>query len=222
MWRSPLSTGRRYFARGRRWTRRRRTARPRRRGQRLSGECGLLEPVLIEILSPVSGAWHDRSVERRFAGNHQQRLQNGGIGAAAGDERLADALEDVGAVAQERTRFPKVAAAEIFEYDRQIVGQLARRQLVAGPLVEAFEIDHGLSAVARLPVQVLEEMERSRTAAIEEVDIALLGLQQIAGSEIVDQREQAFALARRDEWRGADCIGNFRQCLPYLFPRVRQ
>src|SRR5499427_2894436 len=222
MWRSPLSTGRRYFARRRRYTRRSRTARPRRRGQRLSGECGLLEPVLIEILGPVSGAGQGRSVERRFAGNHQQRLQDGGISAAAGEERLADALEDVGAVAQERTRFPKVAAAEIFEYDRQIVGQLARRQLVAGPLVEAFEIDHGLSAIARLSVQVLEEMERSRTAAIEEVDIALLGLQEIAGSEIFGQREQAFAFARRDERRGADCIGNFRQCSSYLFPRVRQ
>src|SRR5262249_32491993 len=131
-------------------------------------------------------------------------------------------LEDVGAVGQERTRLPKVAAAEIFEYDRQIVGQLARRQLVTGPLVEAFEIDHGLSAIARLPVQVLEEMERSRTAAIEEVDIALLGLQEIARSETVDPREQTCALARRDERGGADCIGNFRQCLPYLVPRVRQ
>src|SRR5215472_13416581 len=146
MWRSPLSTSRRYFARGRRWTRRDKTARPRRRGQRLPGECGLLEPVLIEILGPVSGAGHGRRVERRFAGNHQQRLQDGGISAAAGEERLADALEDVGAVAQERARLAKVAAAEIFENDRQIVGQLARRQLVAGPLVEAFEIDHGLSA----------------------------------------------------------------------------
>src|SRR5215469_7958916 len=181
MWRSPLSTRRGYFARGRGRTRRRRTARPRRRGQRLSGECGLLEPVLIESLGPVRGAGHGRSVERRFAGNHQQRLQDGGIGAAAGDERLADALEEVGAVAQKRMRFPKVAAAEIFEYDRQIVGQLARRQLVAGAPVEAFEIDHGLSAVASLPVQVLEEMERTCTAAIEEVDIALLGPQEIAG-----------------------------------------
>src|SRR6516165_12196738 len=76
--------------------------------------------------------------------------------------------------------------------------------------------------IARLSVQVLEEMERSRTAAIEEVDIALLGLQEIAGSEIFGQREQPFALARRDERRGADCIGNFWQCLPHLFPRVRQ
>src|SRR5262249_5287123 len=108
MWRSPLSTSRRYFARGRRWTRCRGTARPRRRGQRLPGECGLLEPVLIEILSPLSGAGHGGSGERRLAGNHQKCLQDGGIGAAAGDEGLADALEDVGAVAQERTRLPKV------------------------------------------------------------------------------------------------------------------
>src|SRR5262249_48120253 len=102
MWRSPRSLGRRHFPRH--WHRARRRLRP---------KSGLLEPVLSEILGAVRDAAHGGNIERRLAGNHQQRLQDSGVAAAAGEERLADPPQDMGAVAQKSARLPWIAAAEI-------------------------------------------------------------------------------------------------------------
>src|SRR6516162_8973515 len=155
-----------------------------RRCQRLHPESGLLEPVPVEVFSPLHDARHDSNIDRRLPGKHKQRLQDGSVVAAARDKGLADPSQNVGAITQELARLSEISAAEILEHNREIVGQLARRQIKSRPLVEILEVDHRLAAIAPLAVQMLKQMQRYRTATIEEFDVALFGFQMVAAADI--------------------------------------
>ena len=130
-------------------------------------------------------------------GDDEQGLQDGRVAASPRDQGPADRRQDMGAVGQHLARLGKIAAAQIFEHDRQIIGQFARGELEPRPLVELLELDHGLAAVAAFAVQMLEQMQRERAATVEQIDVALLGRQQVAVAEFVDQM-------RRDRRGGAD------------------
>ena len=121
------------------------------------------------------------------------------------------------AIGKHLARLGKVAAAQIFEQDRQVIRQLARRKLEAARSIEPLEIDHGLAAVAAVAMQMLEQMERRRAPAVEQVDITLLGLEQIAVGELVDQR-QAGSSRSRDvkKRRASDQLRDLRQRLPQI------
>ena len=51
-------------------------------------------------------------------------------------------------------------------------------------LVEVLEIDHRLAAVAAFAVHVLEQMQRQRARAVEQQDVALLQIVEIAGRDL--------------------------------------
>jgi hypothetical protein len=51
-------------------------------------------------------------------------------------------------------------------------------------------------------------MQGQSAPTVEQVDIALLGVDQIAAAEFVDQLEEALQLARRDERRRAASSGS--------------
>src|SRR5262245_17667548 len=100
-----------------------------------STERRLLEPVPVGSVVASSNAGSRRGVERRFAGDHEQRLHDGGIGALSGDQGLANPLKQMGAVAQHVACLGRASAAQIFEYHRQVVGQFLGRELKSGALV---------------------------------------------------------------------------------------
>jgi hypothetical protein len=63
---------------------------------------------------------------------------------------------------------------QVFEQQRQVVGQFAAGDLEAVAAVGLQQVDHGLAAVARLAVDVLEQQQAQRTAAVEQGQPALL------------------------------------------------
>ena len=73
------------------------------------------------------------------------------------------------------------------EAQRQVVRQLARAHGEAVPLVERFQVHHGLAAVAALAVHVLKQMQRERAGAVEQQHVAFLQVQKVAGGQVVDQ-----------------------------------
>ena len=54
---------------------------------------------------------------------------------------------------------------------------------------------------------------------IEQIDIALLGVEQIAAAEFINEVEQTAPLARRQKQSRADDLGNLGQSLPHI-PRT--
>src|SRR5215469_11733986 len=102
---------------------------------------------------------------------------------------MADRRQDVAAIGEYRARLGDVAIAQIFQHDRKVIGQFASRELEPCPLVYLPQFDHRRTAITPFAVEVLEEMQRQASAAVEEVDIALLGRQQIALADLVDQVE---------------------------------
>ena len=49
------------------------------------------------------------------------------------------------------------------------------------------QVDHRLAAIAALAMHMLEQMQRQRARAVEQQDVALLRIEQIAAGEVVDQ-----------------------------------
>src|SRR5579883_1583936 len=97
---------------------------------------------------------HLRSVDRALASNDDQGLQNGRITTAPRNKRSADRNKNVRAVCEHRSRLGNVAAAQIFEDDRQVIRQLPRQEVESRPLVNALEIDHCLASVAAFAVEM--------------------------------------------------------------------
>src|SRR5262249_10581288 len=70
----------------------------------------------------------------------------GCAGALPGDQGLADPLQEMGAVAQHVARLGDAAATQVFEHDRQVVGQLPRRELESGAFVAALALSRPTAA----------------------------------------------------------------------------
>ncbi len=80
--------------------------------------------------------------------------------------------------------------------------------------------DHVDWPVAAVAVQMLEQMQRQGTPAVEQVDIALFRRQQVALADLVDKRQQRLALACADELRGPHHLRDLGQRLPHLGARI--
>ena len=96
-------------------------------------------------------------------------------GLSRSPQRLADRTQDVRAVAEHLLRLGERPQREVLEHHRQVVGQLAAaRARSPARCVDLLEVDHRLAAVARIAVDVLEQVQRRRAAAVEQRDVALL------------------------------------------------
>src|SRR6185312_8178933 len=73
---------------------------------------------------------------------------------------------------------------------------------------------HGLAAVAAVAMQMLEQVQRKGPPAIEQVDVALFHLQEIAAGEFIDEVEKAALLARRQKRGGANNVRDLGQGFP--------
>ncbi len=111
---------------------------------------------------------------------------------------------------EEIADFLRRARGKKFEEQRQIVRQFLCIDLETGVLIHPHEIDHGLSAIAALAMDMLEDVQRKRPRAVEELHIALLRLIEIAvadeGDQAVGQPAQAgrkimLAIQRRFQFR---------------------
>src|SRR5690606_26343333 len=69
-------------------------------------------------------------------------------------------------------------------------------------------------------VQVLEEMQRGRATAVEERDVALLELEQLAARELGDQLCQPRFLPGGKKRRSVQYLPNFGQRVEQLLPRI--
>ena len=64
-------------------------------------------------------------------------------------------------------------------------------------LVEGLEVHHRLAAVAAFAVHVLEQVQRQRARAVEQQDVALLQVVEIAGGEFLQDAVEPIAVALR-------------------------
>ncbi len=124
---------------------------------------------------------------RRYGGDHVRGLGEHRAGGALGELR------------------------EEFQIKRQVVGQLARGDLQAVQGVERGQPHHRLAAVARFAVHVLVKVQRQRAVAVEQRDVAFLGVEQRQGAQLGDERVDRREPVRRQQAIGAQCFGQFIQ-----------
>jgi hypothetical protein len=102
------------------------------------------------------------------------------VGSLAAQQRAEDHLQDVRDLAQEGPGLHGRLRRRVLQHHRQVVGQFARRQEQAGLLVGLTQVHHGRAAVAAVAVHMLEQVQRSAAAAVEELDVVGLHVQRAA------------------------------------------
>ncbi len=152
---------------------------------------------------PLGRKHRQRLLDRRALGGLRgkglDRTHDRGIRAAALREPLPQSRHDMDRLRQKRgRRFCRDQRQEL-EKQRQIVGQLGRRDLDPVQPVDLAELDHRLPAVARFAVHVLVKMQRQRAIAVEERNIALLGVQRRQCRELRDERCERSPMLRRQQ-----------------------
>ena len=88
--------------------------------------------------------------------------------------------------------------------------------------VHRLQIDHGLAAVAAFAVDVLEQMQGERLAAVEQQAIALLQVVEIAGRDFPDQPIDGSAARRRHQFFSVQHRGEFRRGVDQRLGRIAQ
>jgi len=81
---------------------------------------------------------------------------------------------------------------------------------------------YSTAAVAAVAMQMLEEVERQRASAVEEIDITLFNVQKIAAAKLVDEIEKAAPLAGREKRGRADDLRDLRQSPTHVRRRIGQ
>ena len=108
-----------------------------------------------------------------------------------------------------------------FQQQRQVVRQLARVELEAVAAVRIHQVHHRLAAVARFAVDMLEQQQAHRAAAIETAQPARLRIERIAVQQRLHEAAQ-LPLARRRKGRVVARGQQLRPVLPQFVARVVQ
>ena len=104
---------------------------------------------------------------------------------------------------------------EKFEEQRQEIRQLVRRRWRGHVLsYMVLQIDHGLAAVAAFAMHVLEQMQRQRARAVEQQDVALLQVVEIAAGDVVEQTIELPAYAPVPAASASITVAQFANGLP--------
>ena len=101
-------------------------------------------------------------------------------GTPAPEQPREEHLQDGGELTQELPRRIRGLGGGVLEHDAQVIGQFARRKEQAGSFVGLTQVHHGGAPVAAVAVHMLEQVQRSATPAIEELDVVGLHLQRAA------------------------------------------
>ena len=123
-----------------------------------------------------------------LAGELQHGGHERGVGAVARAQGTEDRLQDVRHLAEEGAGERRRLGRGELQHDAQVVGQLAAVQPQARRLVGLRQVHHGRSAVARVAVHVLEQVQRGAASAVEQFDVARLLLQRVGEGELGGQR----------------------------------
>ena len=92
-----------------------------------------------------------------------------------------------------------------------MVGQLGRAKLQARAFVGLQQVDERRAAVARITVDMLEQVQGGLAAAVEGFDVARLGVHRVLGGELVAQRLQFAQTFRLERMLHGQCVGQLGQ-----------
>ena len=90
------------------------------------------------------------------------------------------------------------------------------------PFVMPDQVDHRLAAVAALTVQMLEQVQRQRPAAVEQQHVALLQIEQIARAQLIEQLEEPRPKAARHQPLGVEHAFQLRRAGGKLLARIAE
>ena len=121
---------------------------------------------------------------------------------------------------QRFTRRARVENRAIFEIDRQVIRQLFGLQVEADFLVLRQQVDHGLAAITRVAMHLLEQIERGAATAVEGVNELGLQVHQIGGGHMLDEATQRFTRSRLDGLKCAQHGGEIAQMRLHRLARV--
>ena len=131
----------------------------------------------------------DRRAWRLAGGERHQRIEHRLVGRLALAQPLGRAPRECAPVWPSSSR---ASASGSVDRNSRNSGRKSGSSLAAidqaGLLVHRLEIDHRLAAVAAFAMHVLEQMQRQRARAVEQQDVALLQIVEIAGRDFLDQQ----------------------------------
>ena len=158
----------------------------------------------------------------RLAGDLQQCAEARGMRALAFLQTGRQQGQQMGDIGQPLAGLEVFAGGEVLEVQRDVVRQLAQADGEAGLGVLRHQVDHGLAAIAGLAMHVLEQEQRQRAAAVEQVGVALLHVHQVAFGQLVEQAAQREALLRADLAGRGDRLGQLGVTIAQMLVRVVQ
>ncbi len=100
---------------------------------------------------------------------------------------------------EQRARLLLGQQGDELQEQRQEVRQLAGGRLEAMAAIERDQIRHGLAAISAFPMHMLEEMQRQCAAAIEQSEVALLQLVDVAPGQFSQQGAEGGAQRSRHQ-----------------------
>ncbi len=112
----------------------------------------------------------DRGAVRFHRRERDECAQYALVGRLALAQSLREPRQDMRGLAQQLTGLGERKRREIFEEQRHEIRQLGGTDREAVLLVLRLEVDHGLAAIAALAVDVLEQVQRQRPRAVEQLD----------------------------------------------------
>ena len=160
-------------------------------------------------IGSVSGAFSSSStISRRGASrrDRHQRIEDRLVARLPPAKPLGQRRQNMRGLSEQFARLRERLRRQEFEEQRHVIRQFVRRDHEPGVFVHRLQIDHGLAAVAAFAVDVLEQMQRQRLAAVEQQAVALL--------QVVDARRSRFPRSARRRRRGTPPAPAFRRRAP--------
>jgi len=146
----------------------------------------------------------------KFRRQRYQCLKHSLIGRTALCQTLADCSQNIDRLTEQIGRLGIREHREKLEEERDEVRQFRRIDLEAVLRVMILQVHHRLPAVAALAVNVLEDVQRERPCAIEQIGIVFLQFVEIAFIQILHKQIELSSRAIGKNLAAFDDAGDFR------------
>ena len=127
---------------------------------------------------------------RRLADQCGQRVERDVIIAVALGQPRAQQRQHVHGLRKQFHRFLRRPLRQIFQEQRDVIGQFAGAQFEAVLVVNLQQVHHRLTAIPRLAVDVLVQVQRQRAAPVERRHVPLLPFHQVGALQPEHERLQ--------------------------------
>jgi hypothetical protein len=161
---------------------------------------------------PRSSGSSAGAISKAFAarpGKVRQDAHRRGIGRGLFLQPLGQGGEDHARLGQFLRRLRGRQDREVFQEQRQVIGQFVRRDFEALRFVAVTQVDHRLAPVAAFAVDVFEQVERHRPPPVEQRDIAFLGCRADRRRKVIEQRLEGGALLGAQQAIGGEQFPQF-------------